>query len=161
MNQTGDCQNENCGDERRRKKINWLGRTKLSNQRQRQQYRRPEDACLNKQMRGQQWILPKIARLGLREKIRRVDCRQSGQRNSRSQQPALYRSRTSYASDKVQSQNERITCDDERAFHEPTLPLRSRENHVEARRVFKIPNQQKSGKSEKRAGNNRRYPQPQ
>src|SRR5438045_3586209 len=111
-------------------------------------------------MRRKQRVLPKIPSLGLRKKIRRVNRGQNSQRQSRNQEPQLKRRRTKHARNEVKEKHQGVSRDYESALYEPTLPLRPREDHVEAFRVFQIPNQKPPGDYQKDSRDDRRQSEP-
>ena len=95
---------------------------------ERQQRSRTDEQCLKQKMRWQQWVLPHVARLCLCEEIGSVDGGQHGERQAGQYQPALHRSISKNARQKMNCQHQRIRGDDESSFDEPATPLRARED---------------------------------
>src|SRR5205807_6948936 len=85
-------------------------------------------------------VLPQVAGFGLGKKICCINRCQHSERQSRNQEPELKRSRTRNARYKVKEKNQRVSSDNKGPLHEPTTPLWSREDQIEAFWVFQIPN---------------------
>src|SRR6185295_12698337 len=111
-------------------------------------------------MRWQQWVLPHIARLRLREKVGGVNSRQYRQRNSREHQPALSRNRSRPTRNEMQCQHECVTGDNESSLNQPTAPLWSCKDQMKTFRVFEIPDQQPASDCQKTSGEDGSSPSP-
>ena len=102
----------------------------------------PGQEGLHQEVRRQERVLPQIAALRLREQIRRVD---GGERTQRKAQPQQRPGQPGPAGERRQEmerQHRAEAGDDECAPHQPALPLRPREDHVEPGRVLQVPEQQ-------------------
>src|SRR5947209_7355300 len=102
-------------------------RGRLKPQGEGQKRRRAEQQGLYEQVRRQQSVRPQVARLRLRAEVGRVNCPQRAERKARQNQPQLRRRAPREARREVKREDERIARDDERAFDEPTAPVRARE----------------------------------
>ncbi len=97
-------------------------------------------------MRREERILPQVARLRLREQVRRVDRGEYGEwQAGRNEDPLPAGALGREAREKMRSQDDGVSGDDERATHEPASPLRAREDQIEALRVVEVGDENQTG----------------